>query len=159
MNGECLRIADQLHRAFNGEAWHGPSLREVLTGITAEQAAAHPADNAHSIWELVLHIRTWAHVGVEATRGVPVPASVNDLPAEQDWPLVKEKTDAAWDAAREQMFETAKELEQIVQNRSDSRLQEKVPGRNYNFYLLFHGIVQHSLYHAGQIALLKKISK
>ena len=158
MNTECLRIADQLHRAFYGEAWHGPSLREVLTGATAERASNHPAGHAHSIWELVLHIRTWTNAGVQAAGGVPVPASVNDLPPEQDWPPVKEKTEAEWKAALEQLFETAKELEGIVRSSNDAWLLETVPGRKYNFYFLFHGIVQHSLYHAGQIALLKKSS-
>ena len=56
---EATRIADQLRRAFGGEAWHGDSVFEILDGVTAAQAAAHPIKNAHSIWELVLHIGAW----------------------------------------------------------------------------------------------------
>ena len=51
---EIKRINDQLKRAFEGTAWHGPSVSEVLAGVTAEQAAAHPIAGAHSIWEIVL---------------------------------------------------------------------------------------------------------
>ena len=51
---EAARIADQLRRAFDGEAWHGDSLFEILKGVSAKQAAARPVANAHSIWELVL---------------------------------------------------------------------------------------------------------
>ena len=49
-------IADQISRAFRGESWHGPSVREVLAGVSAEDAAAHPIPGAHSIWEIVLHL-------------------------------------------------------------------------------------------------------
>lgn len=158
MNDECLRIADQLHRAFNGEAWHGPSLQELLRQVKAQEAATHPGGNAHSIWEIVLHIRTWANAALQANRGIPVPASVNDLPLEQDWPPVKEQTAAAWDGAIQQIFAIAQELETVIKTFDEARLRNTVPGRDYNFYFLFHGVVQHSLYHAGQIALLKKMT-
>ena len=47
-------LADQIRRAFRGESWHGPSVLEVLAGVSAEDAAAHPIAGAHSIWEIVL---------------------------------------------------------------------------------------------------------
>ena len=53
---ESERIADPLRRAWEGEAWHGPPLKEILAGVTAAQAAARPAAAAHSIWEIVHHI-------------------------------------------------------------------------------------------------------
>ena len=59
---ETGRINDQLQRAFQGKAWHGPSLKEALAGITADQAAARPVGNAHSIWELTHHIGAWADI-------------------------------------------------------------------------------------------------
>ena len=60
---EAARIADQLRRAFEGEAWHGDSLFEILKSVSAEQAAARPIKNGHTIWELVLHIAAWDAVG------------------------------------------------------------------------------------------------
>ena len=56
---EVDRIRDQFRRAFEGEAWHGPSVLALLDGVTAQQAAAHPIPGAHSIWELTLHIAAW----------------------------------------------------------------------------------------------------
>ena len=56
---ETSRIADQLRRAFEGRAWHGPSLFELLRNVGPSTAAAKPLPNAHSIWELVLHIAAW----------------------------------------------------------------------------------------------------
>jgi hypothetical protein len=53
---ELPRIVDQLRRAFEGDAWHGPSVLEALTGVNAKMAAAKPIPTAHSIWEIVEHI-------------------------------------------------------------------------------------------------------
>ena len=98
------------------------------------------------------------HAAVQATRGIPVPPSVNDLPPEQDWSVVKEQTESGWSGAVQQMFAKADEPELAVRTFTDERLRDKVPGRDYSFYFLFHGVVQHSLYHGGQIALLKKMA-
>src|SRR5205823_2444016 len=50
------RLLDQLNRAYGGEAWHGPALRELLEDVTEEEATAHPIAGVHSIIELVAHI-------------------------------------------------------------------------------------------------------
>ena len=59
---EATRIADQLRRAFHGEAWHGPALLELLKGVPSEEAARRPLPKAHSIWEIVLHVGAWENV-------------------------------------------------------------------------------------------------
>jgi hypothetical protein len=153
MNTECRRIADQLRRAFAGDPWHGPALRDLLNGVTAEQANARPVRGAHSIWELGLHIELWARVALETVQGAPLPRLYG---TEKDWPAVADASNAAWTEAVATLFSTAESLAQAIEGLTDARLQETVPGRKYDFYYLLHGVVQHSLYHGGQIALLKK---
>jgi uncharacterized damage-inducible protein DinB len=151
---ETARLADQIRRAFEGDAWHGDSVLELLEGVNAKMAAAHPIKNAHSIWELVLHVAAWDGAALKRTGGTAV-----ELRDEQNFPPVKDTSDAAWSKAIEHAKHTHKELAKAVANFPDSRLQEQVPGKAesyYNFFYLFSGIVQHELYHAGQIALLKK---
>lgn len=148
---ETDRIADQLRRAFEGTAWHGPSLMEILNDLTAEVAAAKPVPAAHSIWEIVLHISTWEREGVKELQGVYAPPS-----PEEDWPAVNDTSATAWEATLDGVTQTHRELLQVVSGLDDVRLAEKVSGGRYSVYLMLHGIVQHLLYHAGQIALLKK---
>jgi hypothetical protein len=74
----------------------------------------------------------------------------------QDWPPIPDLSAKAWQNAIQQLFKTKDEIAFAIEKFGDARLTETVPGRKYDFYFLFHGIVQHSLYHAGQIALLKK---
>jgi uncharacterized damage-inducible protein DinB len=151
---ETARLADQIHRAFEGEAWHGDSLLELLKGVNAATAAAKPIKNAHSIWELILHIAAWDDVVRQRTGGKAI------MPTdEQNFPPVKDTSEAAWNKALEETKRTHNELVKAVAAFPDSRLQEQVPGKTqsyYNFFYMFSGIVQHELYHAGQIALLKK---
>jgi len=153
MNSECRRIADQLRRAFSGDPWHGSPIRDLLDGVTAEQACARPLTSAHNIWELVLHIDVYLDVALKATEGSPMPRLFG---TEKDWPTVTDRRASAWTGTMERLFESCERLAQAIDEFTDARLQDTVPGREYDFYYLFHGIVQHSLYHAGQIAMLTK---
>jgi len=153
---ETARIADQLRRAFHGDAWHGDSLLEILDGVGAAQAAARPIKHAHSIWELVLHITAWDGAVRRRLTGEAV-----DLPDEQNFPSVMDTSEAAWSRAVENTKRVHTELTEAVKAFPEERLSEKVPGKKnepdwYNFYYMLHGVAQHELYHAGQIALLKK---
>lgn len=149
---EIKRINDQLKRAFEGKAWHGPSVSEVLAGVTAEQAAAHSIPGAHSIWELTLHIATWERVGRRRVEESD-PIDVSD---EEDWPAVEDTSDGAWKNALEELRRNHETLRAAIRGLDEARLEEIVPGTQYSIYFLLHGVIQHDLYHAGQIALLKK---
>jgi uncharacterized damage-inducible protein DinB len=152
---EATRIADQLRRAFAGDAWHGDSVFEILHGVTAAQAAARPIKSAHTIWELVLHIATWDNAALQRLDGVA--AEPSDA---QNFPVVTDATETAWRKALADVQSVHEQLVKAVSVLPDSQLDELVPGKegaHYTFYYMLHGVVQHELYHAGQIALLKKM--
>jgi uncharacterized damage-inducible protein DinB len=154
---EATRIADQLRRAFDGEAWHGDSLLEILEGVTAAQAAARPIAGAHTIWELVLHIAAWDGAALRRLGGAAV-----ELADAENFPPVLDVSDAAWHRATAQLRNTHQDLVAAVVDLPDARLFEVVPGKqgtHYTFYYMLHGVAQHEAYHAGQIALLKKASQ
>ena len=149
---EIERISDQLRRAHSGEAWHGPSLEEVLEGVTAEAGAKKPIAGGHSIWEIVLHIGVWESVARRRLSG----EVVRNVPPEQDWPPVTDTTPEAWQNALEQLRSGCELLQQAISRITDRQLEAEVPGMGYNAYVMLHGAVQHATYHAGQIGLLKK---
>jgi uncharacterized damage-inducible protein DinB len=151
---EGTRIADQLQRAFYGDAWHGPAVMELLKGVDAATAAAHPLKDTHSIWELALHIAAWDGAGLKRLDGKKA-----KLKGEQNFPPVPQPTETAWREAVTAVKHTHDTLVEKVAALSDKRLRDQVPGKPYNFYHMFHGIAQHELYHAGQIAILKKAAK
>ena len=148
---ESALIAEQLRRAFEGDAWHGPALLELLQDVDAATAAAKPLPNTHSIWELVLHIAVWDATGCRRLANEKTqPTGV------ANFPIVPKPTEAAWRKAVAHAKRTHNVLVKTVAALPQSRLRERVPGKKYDFHFMLHGIAQHELYHAGQIAILKK---
>lgn len=145
------RIADQLRRAFSGEAWHGPAVMELLADVDAEAAAAKPLANAHSIWEIVNHLSAWEGALKQRLAG-----QVVELEGEDDWPPVRDSSASAWKQTLATLGERHAALVKAVENATSDRFLDTVPNRDHDFYHMLEGCVQHELYHAGQIALLKK---
>jgi uncharacterized damage-inducible protein DinB len=148
---ETVRIADQLKRAFAGEAWHGPALMEILADVDAPAAAARPIPLAHTIWELTLHITAWDTAILRRLAGQA--ASPSDA---ENFPKIRDTSESAWRTALENLRRQHQELLRVISLLPDGRLSEQVPGKDYDFYFLLHGTVQHALYHAGQIVMLKR---
>jgi uncharacterized damage-inducible protein DinB len=149
---EIKRVLDQLKRAFEGEAWHGPSVREVLKNVNAEKAAAHPLPAAHSIWEITQHIAAWQHYVCKRIGGEQFEAT-----PEQDWPIAASKDEKAWGETLQNLEDGYRKLMAAIGRLKDSDLDNTyVPGKPYTVYFMIHGTIQHNLFHAGQIAMLKK---
>lgn len=159
---EINRIEDQLRRAFEGGAWHGPALREVLADVTAERAAARSMVGAHNIWEIVLHVTAWHGAVQRRLEGEPA-----QLPVEGDWPRVTETSAARWSETLLALEQSYQSLQRTIAGLTDAQLNNYIygtlgaepdppTGAGVSVYLTLHGVVQHDLYHAGQIAILKK---
>jgi uncharacterized damage-inducible protein DinB len=149
---EIDRILDQMDRAFSGDAWHGPPLRSLIDGLLAEDCSKHPVEGAHSIWEIVQHITAWNTIVRHELAG-----EGQSVTPEQDWPPVCEVSEAAWQRTVENLVEARSRLRAAVHGLGDAQLDEKPSKRTGNSrYVMLHGVVQHDLYHAGQIAVLKK---
>lgn len=147
---ETERIWNQLQRSFEGnEAWHCPSLRDLLAAVSAQQAHAHPIPGAPSIWELLLHATAYERVACQRLAGEAV-----DLPDALAWPKPEATGADAWLRTKLDFGEARRRLRQAVAAFPDERLGEVVPGREYSYYVLLHGVVEHALYHAGQVEML-----
>jgi uncharacterized damage-inducible protein DinB len=149
---EVDNIIDQLERTFEGDAWHGQSLSEILAEITAEQAAARPIPRAHSIWEIVLHSTAWQRAVRERLQGRPL----TSLPDEEDWPETAETSEQAWCNAVQALRSEYEMLQAEAAKWRGRDLGEATEGQRFTVYQMLHGIVQHNVYHAGQIVMLKK---
>lgn len=152
MTNEANRIQEQLQRAFAGRAWHGPSVLELLADVDATKAAARPIPGAHSIWELVLHIGAWYQAAARRLKGDRA-----ELSTEEDFPPVTDTSADAWHQTVETLKRSHRELHYAIGDLDDSRLDQPIVSGLASVYGTLHGAIQHGLYHAGQIALLKKI--
>lgn len=152
---EIERIVDQFKRAFAGEAWHGPSVLSLLGDVPANQAASHPIPGAHSIWELVLHIEAWERACKRRLEGDR--AQLSD---DENFPPVTDMNEKNWEQTKTKLIETHKDLLEAIAKVDEGRLDEPIirdPATPFStVYVTLQGGVQHDLYHAGQIAILKK---
>jgi len=148
---EAKRIADLHRRAFEGDSWHGPDVLDVLDGVNADLASRKKIPSAHSIWELVLHMRVQEEIVLRLLRG----GRVQDPTPEEDWPPAG-NGETAWKDTLAALRETHDELNRTIAALDDAKLEAVPPGGRRSFYQLAHGAVHHNLYHAGQIAILKK---
>jgi uncharacterized damage-inducible protein DinB len=123
-------------------------LKAVLEGVAGQQARERPIPGAHTIHELVLHLASWMRIARERLTAT----ADRDATPEENWPAP-----GAWNDALLTLEKEQRALHDAVLQFPDIRLDERAPAHEpQTFYVLLHGIVQHNLYHAGQIALLRK---
>lgn len=146
---EIQRIVEQLKQVHEGEAWHGPSVAEAIDGVDAKGAATRPIPGAHSIWDLVHHVR----VTGEAVRA----HLTGEAPADEpDWPAPGASGETAWGAAVATLKAAQQSLRDAVSGLPEARLHDAVPGKNHSYWYELLGLLHHDLYHAGQIVLLRR---
>ena len=142
---------DELKSVHSGKNNWQPSLIESLSGITYQQAAARPLENAHSIWEIVTHIAGWEDVFRRRFEG-----QGTTEPEAGDFPMPGEATEKAWRQTLEDLESVHQKLLNVAAEFSDSILEKEITGKDYTYRFLLGETVKHKVYHAGQISLLKK---
>lgn len=173
---ETQHIAELIERITTGDPWHGSNVEQLLSNLSAADAARRPAPEVHSIWEIVLHMTGWAG---EVQRRLDGRAAQE--PDAGDWPDVGTASEARWTAARSALFEAHRTLAQAVGALDPATLdrpvldyrhldsargalsevegRDRASGTGLSTYLTLHGLVHHTVYHSGQIALVRKLLK
>ena len=135
-----------LDEGYNRVAWHGPTLRGSIRGVSAAEAAKRPAPGRHSIWELVVHAAYWKC----AVRRRLAGGKRGAFPRSgSNWLAIPSPpTPAAWKRDIDLLATCHRELRDVVEC-----LDTLTPRRRR----LIAGIALHDVYHAGQIQLVKRM--
>ncbi len=146
---EIDRITRLLEKTFDGQPWYGSSIMEILKTINVD-TATRQIGTAHTICKLVEHMISWRTFATRRLLG-DAEFEIDDqtnFPSSRDWAQTIQRLEQSQQA-----------LLQAVNQFPDERLSEPVPSNRfrYTFYTLLHGIIQHDIYHLGQIALIKKV--
>ena len=148
---ETQRILEQYDGAMYGAAWHGDPIWQIVEGISAEQAALRPIANAHSIWEIVGHMAFWEEVAAKRLGGQRA-----ELDEERNFPVTPEATETNWQKTLEEFRASNKAFREALQKLDPARLNELSAAGKRSFYQEAHGLIEHHVYHGGQVALLAK---
>ncbi|MGE5244138.1 MAG: DinB family protein [Betaproteobacteria bacterium] len=146
---QLLAFVDE---AFDRQAWHGPTLRGSLRGVTENQAAWRPAPGRHNIWEVALHAAYWKHV----VRGRLLGSRTAFGERGRNW-FVRPAPDRRWPEDVRRLVEAHRQLRDVIASLSPRDLRRQVGGHPLAYTV--RGIAAHDLYHAGQIQLLKRLGR
>jgi hypothetical protein len=148
-----LRLLDQ---AFGSRGWHGPTLSGLLRGVTPRQALWRPAPGRNSIWALVLHTAYWKYAVRRRLAGDAIgsfprsPSNFPDVPRTGDH--------RAWSRDVRLLRDEHRKLVRLVAALAPGRLRHMSPKGRWTNAEMIAGVAQHDLYHAGQIAMLKRLA-
>jgi uncharacterized damage-inducible protein DinB len=149
---EIQQLAERYEQTLNGDAWYGYPVWTILHDINAQCAAAQLIPGTHTIWQLVMHMEFWERVALRRF-------STRLSPAEDDpgnFPPTPSPDEAEWQKALERFRASNREFRQAISQLEPGKLDQNTPGSNRTFRYELVGIIEHHIYHAGQIALLKK---
>jgi uncharacterized damage-inducible protein DinB len=148
---DTQRILNHYDGVMNGDAWHGDAIWRTLDGISAKQAAARPLPGAHTIWEIVMHMAFWEKVAAQRLDGARA-----GLVEELNFPPMSAATDQNWRATLEEFRASNRNFREALGRLDPVKLNDLSAAGKRTFYAEAHGVIEHHVYHAGQIALLKK---
>lgn len=143
-------IIELLRRAFDGAAWHGPAVMEILRKVNPLQLGNRIGDS-HTLIELVEHMTAWRRFAIEKMRG----NTTYDVDDAANFPKVS-PTEESWQITLQQFEDSQRLLLEQLEQMDDSRLEQIVDGRNYSYSIMLHGLIHHDIYHLGQIVFLCK---
>lgn len=143
------RISSLLTKTFEKTPWYGPSVTMSLENLTQEEAL-QKLPGSHSVIELVNHMIAWRTFVTERLLGND-DFSVGEhenFPTSNDWP-----------ATMQSLRTSQEKLLAALKITPEDKLGQLVPHPTYKytFYTMLHGIIQHDIYHIGQINLIRKV--
>lgn len=148
---ELQRISDQLQRAYDGAAWHGPNVKECLEKVSIADALVRHG-SSHNIAELTHHLYAWRYYLIQQLKG----NKTYEVPDDFNFVTYQDLDVSEWERLKVQLANSQQQLLDLLAAQTDDLLEKIVPNRKFTFYVLLHGLIQHDLYHAGQILLLQK---
>jgi uncharacterized damage-inducible protein DinB len=149
-----LRIIDQ---AYDRQSWHGANLRGSLRGVTFRQAAWRPSRSRHNIWEIAVHAAYWKYAAWRRLTG----GGRGSFPLKgSNWfRRPQELSEEAWKSDLALLDQMHRSLRSSVEQLSDTALSRAPRGSKVTNFALLSGVAAHDVYHAGQIQLLKRLSR
>jgi uncharacterized damage-inducible protein DinB len=154
MKKEMLTIINEMETVLDGEPWFGRAVYEILQEVDASKAFVKPGPDAHSMVELLYHMITWAEFTlkrIEKDQSFDLEAS-----EKLDWRQIDPQIHG-WEEGLSQYIAIHQQILAHLKEKEDAFLNEKVDFRKYDYRFLLKGLVQHNIYHLGQIAYVKKL--
>jgi uncharacterized damage-inducible protein DinB len=143
------KIIDNMDTVFRGDAWHGPSVMEIINSLPVSKLQEQHTISKQSISQNIFHLTAYKKYVLEKLNDNIHFRLETD---EQNWGTPEELIDHA--QLKKNLIDAHNQLISKLEQLDDSILEKNVPGEYYNFYTLLNGLIQHDTYHLGMIWVL-----
>ena len=154
MNKEVQSIIRNLQNTLSGDPWFGRAVYPILKEVDESKAYINPGNSGHSLIKLLYHMITWAgftlgkldiHADADLTQS-------EDL----DWREINPAIHS-WTTGLEKFMKIHEKIISVLETKEDAFLAGMVAGREFNYRFMLNGLIQHNIYHLGQVAYVKKL--
>lgn len=144
----------RLETALYGEPWFGRSAISILKETNPSHVFMKTGNGGHSLSDLLWHMITWARFTLDRLEKKQEP----DMAAFEtlDWRPINPEIHS-WEKGIKEFRSVYDGITKLLKTKNDSFLEEKVDYRDYNFRFLMNGLIEHTIYHLGQIAYAQKL--
>ncbi|MBS7233092.1 DinB family protein [Flavobacterium psychroterrae] len=149
---ESKRISNLYQSIYNGNPWLEVNLTNTLENVTAEQAYRKINPNLNTIWEIVNHLIQWRRNILRRVEG-----EVVNPPDHNYFVPVLDPSEAAWEQSLQNLAKSQESWNVFFEDFNDADLEKIYVNNEHTYYEHIHGIIQHDVYHLGQIVILKKM--
>lgn len=157
MDNIVRQLIFKLQESFDGRPWFGESLMAKLNSVDFNKVNVRPLPSQNSISRLVQHIINWRLFVIKKLQGDrEFDIQQNDT---NDWTDVQINNDQDWNKLITKLQDTQQEITNFLSSKNNAFLTQQVSGRQYDYQYLIEGLVQHDIYHLGQIGLVKKLAE
>jgi hypothetical protein len=151
---QTAQIAKHLRDVHFGGNWTWSNLKDNLADVSWEEATKK-IDSFNTIAALTFHVNYFVVAVLDVLQNKPLTSHDK---FSFDVPPIHSKED--WDRLVNKALTEAEQCAALIEQLPDSKLDEMFVEEKYgNYFRNFHGLIEHTHYHLGQIAILKKLVK
>jgi uncharacterized damage-inducible protein DinB len=154
MKKETQSIIQNLENTLSGEPWFGRAVYDLLNDTDETKVYVKPGGTEHSLVEILYHMITWASFTLKRIEK----DDTQDMAVfeKMDWRKIDPKKHS-WKKGLVEFKDIHKKIITLLKKKDDTFLKEIVDYRKYNYRFLLNGMIEHNIYHLGQIAYLNKM--
>jgi uncharacterized damage-inducible protein DinB len=146
-------IIRQLNEIQDGSLWFDQCFKEKTGALSEEEAFTRPLPQVHSVAEHLSHILEWRKECLLRFNG----QRRELMNSPEDWKDNTTLRKTGWASLQKLFYESTIALISVLENKDDAWLETIFLDTGYTFYYLIEGIIQHDLYHLGQIGITVKL--
>lgn len=145
-------LTRELEQVVSGDPWHGSSVLRILEAVDPRLVFIR-IGNSHTIAEILLHMIAWTEETQARLTGKPA-----SQPLRGDWPdpavYAWPKLNGLFRLSSEHLLDTIVKMDERSLEEPLIDTRDPALGTGVNKGALIRGLIQHHIYHSGQIALL-----